>query len=101
MANASFLSGYIQSNPQALYASIIGELPDPLKRYYSYKFNDIYSEYEGMLAKQAQNGVMPNLDFGQFLKSKNWLQEYQGLAPTQRGDYSSSILTRRTRRLNW
>ncbi len=101
MPSTDFLNQYLKSNPQAVYAKVMMGLPDPMKRYYTPRFNDIYNEYEGLLAQQATAGIIPDIDFGAFLSKKNWLQEYQGLAPAQRGDYSSSILTPRTRFLNY
>ena len=75
---ADFLSGY----PQAEFAARMNKLPRPLGNFFGYKFNDIYNQY---LAERK-----PYLKFDQYLKNYNFLQEYGGYAPRQKGQYSST-----------
>ncbi len=102
MALSEFLSGMPQAPlPSTYYAASMPKLRQPVRKYYSPRFGDIYDEYEAMTARPQQfldifnsyktarekdSSVTP---FESFLSVYPFEQRYAGVSPYERGQYQS------------
>jgi hypothetical protein len=94
------MPNFLETQPRGVFFNWLSKLNDPMKRYYSNQYNDIYGQYEGEVAGQAMAGKTPDLQFNSFLGKFPWLQDYWGLTDWQRGD-TPNRLAPRTRWLNF
>ena len=89
----------------AYYSSPAGQTfggQSPKKRsFFENQFQNIYNAYMGALGTQLRGGEIPDLKFQDYLETANpytgtdlFTSKYQGMTPTQRGDYSSYIAPR-------
>jgi len=91
-----FYSEWLKANPQAGYTASVSGLDTPLKNWYGSRFNNIYSQYQGDIAKTKDT----KLQFSDWLKNFNFKQDYFSNSPYQRGSYEN-IYAPRTRWLNY
>lgn len=93
---ASFLKSYLENIPQGVYAAWLKRQQQPFQNYYQNMYGDFYSEYQGELAKQAQGGTEPALDFGSFLNTLDLNKRYAGQTAYQKGfrNYNAAPRTR-------
>ncbi len=82
------MGSYLGGNPSIAYQGAISFLPEYMRRFLTSRYGDIYSQYEGELGRQAQQGL-PTLTFDEYIQKIPWLQRYQGYSPFQRGENQS------------
>ena len=80
--------------------SFAGQSPKQ-KSFFENQFHNLYNAFLGALGTQLRGGEIPNLRFQDYLETANpytgtdlFTSRYQGMTPTQRGDYSSYIAPR-------
>lgn len=100
MPNTASLKAFLGDNPMAVFQSAISGMSPQMRKFWEYKYGNIFNQYMGQQAKQAQQGAMPTGNFGEFLKPYNWLQEYAGYTPYQRG-FRPSTYTPAVRKLSY
>ena len=98
--NSGLGSGWLKANPQAQYQQAISGLSMPMQNWFGPRYGTFYNEYMAELAKQAQTGALPTMQFGDFLAGIDWINRYYSNSPYQRGS-NPSRLAPRTRWLNY
>jgi hypothetical protein len=90
-----FLSGYLETMPQAVYSNWISGFGSQMSNYYSRLFGDFWNEYQGTQAglvnKQradAGTSLIPQTStFEDFLKGIDLNQRYGNLTSRMKGFY--------------
>jgi hypothetical protein len=91
---------WLAANPEALYRRYLSGLNMPMRRFFESMYGNIYNEYQGALAGQAQGGGLPTMKFGDFLSGIDWTNRYYSYSPYQRG-FNQSKFAPPTRYLNY
>jgi len=97
---ATALSSFLGDNPQAVFQSRMARSTPQFGRFWGNRYNDIYGQYMGQQAQQAQMGQMPSGDFNSFLEQYPWLDKFYSYSPYQRG-LSMNRMAPTTRFLNY
>ena len=87
---ASFLSGFrdiLDYDPElAFFGAIPQTGTTPFQNYYSGRFGNIYDKFLGAQGRALWSGRNPVKTFPDYLENFPWLQNFQALSPTQRGE---------------
>ncbi len=100
MANG-FLKGFGETVPRGLFSNLLATQPKQVRDFFGPRFNELFNEFQGGLARTAATGQLPKQTFGGFLKGINLPVRLGQFSPQQRFDFSASRLTPRTRFLNF
>ncbi len=85
----SFLMDYFGENPETAFSSFISKQDPAMQNYFKNSYNDLYSEYLGMLGNQATTtNELPTLKFTDYLNSLNLNERYAGQTSYQKGFYN-------------
>ena len=86
MATNDIFSAFLEDNPDMLYRALMPGGTNPFTNYWRSQYGRVYGDYMGGLGKQALAGVAPTQTFADYLSRFNWQNEWQALAPQQRGE---------------
>jgi hypothetical protein len=93
MANNAFDSlwrEWLEEYPEIAYGAFRPQTGSPsFIDYWKGHQGDVYSDYLASLGRMTLGGQPPSLDYSSFLGNYPWMQYWQGLSPTQRGEYPS------------
>ncbi len=104
MANGNnFLRGFLETPniQRGLFSNALATQPKRVRDFFAPRFNELFNEFQGGLARQAQAGQLPTGTFGGFLKGINLGTRFGQFSPQQRRDFSAQTLTPRTKFLNF
>jgi len=75
------LTSFLDSQPQAAFATRINRLDEPQRRFFLRRYNELYGQY---LSNLAQN---PRARFTDFLGGLDFNRDFQAFSPELRGEY--------------
>ena len=93
-----FARFFLEEDPRAAFFSAIspfGTTPQR-RRFFSEQFPDVRNQFHGALGAQARQGLMPDLNFGDFTANFDFNRLFQQQPRFQRG-VSSQFFNPRTR----
>ena len=70
------MNSFLEENPQSAYFSMMPRLRSPLQDYFKNQFGPVQNEYMGALGQQSRSGMLPDLNFTDFLNKYNWQNQY-------------------------
>lgn len=92
-----FLRGFGETVPRGLFSNLLATQPKRVRDFFAPRFNELFNEFQGGLARTVATGELPTQTFGGFLGGLNLPVRLGRFSPQQRGDFSASRLTPRTR----
>lgn len=93
----NFLKGFGETVPRGLLSNLLATQPKRVRDFFAPKFNELFNEFQGGLARTAEAGQLPKQTFGGFLGGVNLPVRLGQFSPQQRGDFSARTLQPRTR----
>jgi len=75
------LTSFLDTQPQAAFATRINRLDEPQRRFFLRRYNELYGQY---LATLQEN---PRGRFTDFLGGIDFTREFQSYSPELRGEY--------------
>jgi len=88
---ASFLSGFAETQPRGVFANLLAKQRKPVRDFFAPRYNELYDEYLGLLAAQAQSGRLPAGSFSDFLGGQNLRNRMMSYSPQQRGQFDRRL----------
>lgn len=91
----SFLDAFLEANPDILFQAMRPQSgPPSFVDYFRGRQPQVLGNYLGSLGRAALAGEAPTQTLQSYLGAYPWLQRWQGLSPSQRGDQSSRFAPR-------
>lgn len=100
MAELSFLNAFLEDNPDILFQAMRPRDPGLGQNFINFsrgQQSNIFGDYLGLLGRGALQGEVPNTTFQSFLGNYPWLERFQSLSPTARGERPRSLFAPRLR----
>ena len=87
--NSNPWAGFLEDQPKAGYFSWLNRnrgLSPNQNQFFQGNFDEIYNQYLGQLGSQAQQGMTPDLQWGDYLGQQDPMNLWGKMTPRQRGD---------------
>jgi hypothetical protein len=86
-----FSKGILGQHPRAAFFSFQNQFgrSQNQRKFYQGQFANVQSEFEGQLAQQLRQGVLPQQSFTDFLEGFPFTERFAAMAPSTRGAQTS------------